>query len=206
MIILFPIGWPIAKALDCIIGHEEKHLSKAILVSFLKGQKDVLSEDEIKMSTGAITLMRRKVSEITIKKIFFLRETDIFSEDLVEKIKSMGYSRIPIYNQYNECVKILITKSMIYGNYKDLPIIECPFKFVTPIPICETTNAFNALGRMKKYRTTLLMVVKKNPNEKRDSKKIEVNIIYINFSHYFIVFVLCFFILRGVIPTKNTYE
>lgn len=171
MIILFPIGYPMSKALDLIVGHEEKHLSKAILVAFLKSQKHVLSDEEIKMSTGAINLMRRKVATLMIRNIFFLRESDKLSEMLVQKIKQKGYSRIPIYNDIDECVKILITKSMIFfGEYKNNRIIDCPFKFVDPVPVSDQNNAYQALTRMKTHHTTILMVVEKNPNKLKEFK------------------------------------
>jgi CBS domain containing-hemolysin-like protein len=169
MILLFPIGYPISKALDCIVGHEEKHFSKTILVAFLKSQKHALSNEEIKMSTGAINLMRRKVSTIMIRKIFHLKETDILTDLTVQKIKKKGYSRIPIFNDKNECVKILITKSMIfYGDYKNKRIVDCPFKFVDPVPVSDQNNAYQALTRMKKFHTTILMVVEKRPGQIQD--------------------------------------
>jgi CBS domain containing-hemolysin-like protein len=169
MVILFPIGYPISKTLDYIVGHEEKHFCKTILVAFLKSQKHALSNEEIKMSTGAINLMRRKVVTLMIRKIFHLKESDVLSDMLVQKIKKKGYSRIPIYNDKNECVKILITKSMIfYGDYKNRRILECPFKFVDPVPVSDQNNAYQALSRMKKYQTTILMVVEKNSDNIKD--------------------------------------
>ena len=169
MVILFPIGYPISKALDCLIGHEEKHFSKTVLVAFLKSQKHALSNEEIKMSTGAISLMRRRVVTLMIRKIFYLKESDVLSEMMVQKIKKKGYSRIPIYNDKNECVKVLITKSMIfYGDYRNRKILDCPFKFVDPVPISHQNNAYQALTRMKKFKTTILMVVEKNVDTIKD--------------------------------------
>jgi CBS domain containing-hemolysin-like protein len=160
-----------SKALDYIVGHEEKHLSKTILVAFLKNQKHALSEEEIKMSTGAINLMRRKVVTLMIRKIFFLRETDVLSEMMVQKIIRKGYSRIPIYNDKDECVKILIVKSMIFfSDYKNKRIIDCPFKFVDPVPVSDQNNAYQALTRMKNNHTTILMVVEKDSNKIKDIK------------------------------------
>lgn len=165
MIILFPIGFPIAKILDVIVGHEEKHFCRNILVAFLKSQKHALSAEEIKMSTGAINLMKRRVETIMIRKIFFLYETDLLTDLVIQKIKQKGYSRIPIYNSKHECVKILITKSMIqFGDHKNKRITECPFKFVNPIAVSDQNNAFQALERMKRFHTTILMVVQKNPD------------------------------------------
>lgn len=173
MILLFPIGYPISKALDLIVGHEEKHFCRNILVAFLKSQKHALSIEEIKMSTGAINLMRRRVETIMIRRIFFLHENDVLTDLVIQKIKKKGYSRIPIYNDQNECVKILITKSMIFfGNYRGKRIIDCPFKFVNPIAVSTQNNAFQALGRMKVFHTTILMVLEKTPGSlvKYDNK------------------------------------
>ena len=163
MILLFPIGYPMSKALDLIIGHEEKILSKSVLVAILKTQQKVLSKEEIKMSTGAINLMKRKIGTLMLRKIFFLKENTLLTELLVQKIKKKGYSRIPIYNEKKECLRILITKSMIfYGDYKNKKIIDCPFKFVEPVPVSMQNNAYQALARMKKFHTSILMVVDKN--------------------------------------------
>lgn len=165
MIILFPIGYPIAKLLDLIVGHEEKHFSKNILVAFLKSQKHALSIEEIKMTTGAINLMKRRVKTIMIRDIFFIRETELVTDELIMKILGMGYSRIPIYNHKQECVKILITKSMMrFADHKNKPIIEGPFKFVDPIAVSDQNNAFQALERMKNFRTSILMVILKSPD------------------------------------------
>lgn len=176
MILLFPIGFPMSKALDFIVGHEEKHFSKTILVAFLKTQRHALSSEEINMSTGAINLMRRKVATLMIRKIFKLNENDILSEMMVQKIKKKGYSRIPIYNDKGSCVKILITKSMIfYGDYLNKRLIDCPFKFVDPVPVSDQNNAYQALTRMKKFHTTILMVVDKNPESVQDFSDIKVS-------------------------------
>lgn len=158
-----------SKALDIIVGHEEKHFSKTILIAFLKSQRHALSSEEINMSTGAINLMKRKVATLMIRKIFHLHDSDVLSEMMVQKIKKKGYSRIPIYNDKNDCVKILITKSMIfYGEYKNKRIIDCPFKFVDPVSVSDQNNAYQALTRMKKFHTTILMVVQKNPESLQD--------------------------------------
>jgi CBS domain containing-hemolysin-like protein len=163
MIIAFPIGYPISKALDWIVGHEETHLSRNILISILKQQKEVLSPEEIKMSTGAINLMKRRVDTLLIRKIFYLNENTILTEHIIQKIKRKGYSRIPIYDDKKQCVKILITKSMIfYGDFLNKKLIDCPFKFINPVAISMQNNAYQALARMKKFKTSILMVVDKH--------------------------------------------
>lgn len=163
MIIAFPIGYPISKALDWIVGHEETHLSRNILISILKQQNEVLSPEEIKMSTGAINLMKRRVDTLLIRKIFYLNENTILTENIVQKIKRKGYSRIPIYDDKKQCVKILITKSMIfYGDFLNKRLIDCPFKFINPVAISMQNNAYQALARMKKFKTSILMVVDKH--------------------------------------------
>lgn len=156
--LLFPLGYPMSKVLDWIVGHEEKHLSKAILVAFLKNQRHVLSPEEIKMSTGAINLMRRKVSTLTIKNFFYLREDDLFTEELAAEIRQKGYSRVPIFNSKDECIRVLITKSIFQGEHTGSRVVDCPFKLVNPVRVAESDSAYKALTRMKIQHTSILMV------------------------------------------------
>ena len=163
MMCLAPLAYPMSKALDYIVGHDESHMNKTLIVAILKNQNSILSKEEIKMSTGAIGLMKRKVITILIRKVFSLNENDIFTKGKVELIQTKGYSRIPIYNTKKQCTKILITKSILFAEkYYGKRIIDCPFTFITPIPISSQNNAYQALARMKKFHTSILLVVNKS--------------------------------------------
>lgn len=162
MILLFPLGYPIAKLLDCIVGHEEQSFSKPTLTAFLKSQHKALNPHEVNMSTGAINLSRHLVGSLMLRKIFKLYEDTEIDMKILNKIKRKGYSRIPIYNSKEQCTRILIVKSMLFSkDFIGKTISECDFKFHYPVPVSTQNNAYQALLRMKEHKTSILMVVEK---------------------------------------------
>ena len=163
MIVLFPLSYPIAKVLEWLVGHEEQSFSKPTLTAFLKSQNKALHQHEINMSTGAINLSRRKVGVLMLRKIFKLYEDTVLTLPILNKIKRKGYSRIPIYNSQDQCVRLLITKSMLFStDFLNRKLVDCPFKFHYPVPVSSQNNAYQALMRMKNHKTSILMVVEKD--------------------------------------------
>jgi CBS domain containing-hemolysin-like protein len=68
----------------------------------LPAQEGLLSIEEARMMVGALSIAEMQVKEVMkgIPEVFWLREDAEFSPDVVEKIFSCGYSRIPIARRH----------------------------------------------------------------------------------------------------------
>ncbi|MBU1179384.1 hemolysin family protein [Patescibacteria group bacterium] len=121
MILLFPICWPIAKALDRLLGEEmatiysKKELMKIVEEHEDSAQSDVKEEEE-RIIRGALTFADKKVSNIMTPRteIFALPYSQKIDAELLATIIKSGYSRIPVYKtKLDNIVGILYVKKLI---------------------------------------------------------------------------------------------
>lgn len=116
--VLFPISWPIAKALDKILGHEEgkrfqvDELKALIELHHSNGEGEsydtILQGGQVKIIHGAIDIATKKVMEYMRHEemIYSISEDVVLDKNTIENIINSGFSRIPVHAKDNKC-KIL---------------------------------------------------------------------------------------------------
>ncbi|CAO3609445.1 unnamed protein product [Cunninghamella blakesleeana] len=144
MYIMYPIAYPTALLLDYFLGESHGTIYKKAglktLVSLHQSvnptDTDALTIDEVTMINAVLDLRSKSVATIMtpIEDVFTLSTDDILNEEVVERILTNGYSRIPIHipNEPFNFVGMLLTKLLITYDpqdafpVKDLPISTLP--------------------------------------------------------------------------------
>ncbi|KAI9486597.1 MAG: hypothetical protein EXX96DRAFT_549665 [Benjaminiella poitrasii] len=139
MYVMYPIAYPIALLLDFFLGESHgtvyKKAGLKTLVSLHQAAHasdvDALTADEVTIIGAVLDLKSKPVSMIMtpMKDVFTLSTKDILNEELVDKILTAGYSRIPIHTPEDkeDFVGMLLTKRLITYDPEDaLPMMHFP--------------------------------------------------------------------------------
>jgi len=144
IVLEFIIAYPISKILDCVVGeHHTAYFRRAELQELVNihGEEDehnvheTLTDDEVKVIKGALSMQEKKVYEITtpLNEVFSVPIDSEISKKLLDTIIERGHSRIPVYRKTPEhIVGIVVAKSLINLHTKknlridDLDIIRIP--------------------------------------------------------------------------------
>ncbi len=121
MFILFPVCWPLAKALDKLLGEEVQTIwSRRELKEIVQQHEDSkdskIDADEEQILLGALSFSDKTVAQILTPRtmIFALDIQTILDEKVVDAIKRNGFTRIPIYkDQLDNIIGILYVKDLI---------------------------------------------------------------------------------------------
>eukprot|EP00729_Bicosta_minor_P005262 gene5262-17583_t len=133
--VLFVIGWPLAKMLDCLLGHESgayfRRTELSELVQFhmdATGEnEDPLNEDEARFLQGVLCLREKKVEDVmtNLEKVFMLPKSGKLDKSLMTAIINEGHSRVPVYTTGKEdCQKFMLVKDLIMLNPDDGSLVE----------------------------------------------------------------------------------
>jgi metal transporter CNNM len=102
--ILYPIAYPISWVLDMALGDEmatiwNKQEIKEIIRHHEKSEESEIDTDEERILLGALAYSEIKVKDILTPKsiVFWLTKNETITKELLNTIKSNGYSRIPIF-------------------------------------------------------------------------------------------------------------
>ena len=129
IIIFFPVCYPTAKFLDCLLGtdigtiHSRKELIQMLGIYIEKGALDKETGDVMR---GALKNRDRKIRDVmsASDKIYMLpghRKLDLAT---IAEIFRSGKSRIPVYrNGPNEIVGLLMTKDLIFCDPDDSMLV-----------------------------------------------------------------------------------
>ncbi len=119
--ILFPICWPLAWVLDKFLGEEMPTIySRGELIKIIEeqqgfGESDI-DEDEERIVRGALSYSNKMAEEIMTPRtvVFALNVNSILDDELLNKIKEEGFTRIPVYKStIDSAVGILYAKDLI---------------------------------------------------------------------------------------------
>ena len=132
MIYLFsPVCYPISKILDYMLGKELPTIwSKSELGEIIKEHEDspesIIDEDEERIILGALSFSeKRAIDVMTPRTVSYLLDAkQNINGDLLEEIKSKGFSRIPVYEgSYENIIGILYVKKLVgYSEEKGLTV------------------------------------------------------------------------------------
>lgn len=119
MIITFPLSFPIACLLDCVLGEEKGNVyDRERLMEFIRitGNHTQLEADEVAIISGALKLKKIKVDQIMtkIEDVFMLPIECMLDRKTIRSIIEKGYSRIPIYElgDRKQIVALILAKDL----------------------------------------------------------------------------------------------
>jgi metal transporter CNNM len=143
MWLMAPVAWPIAKLLDWVLGEDHGTVYKKsglkTLVGLHQSLGDVgerLNEDEVTIISAVLDLKGKQVGNVMtpMDDVFTVSEDMVLDEDMMHKILSEGYSRIPVHaaGQPTNFVGMLLVKILITYDpedgmlVKDFPLATLP--------------------------------------------------------------------------------
>ena len=157
MFIFFPISYPIAKLLDCILGddHSKKFKNDDLkaLVSLHEvsdsHNKSGLGIGQVNIIHGAIDLQKEIVKNhmIPITKVFMMQSDVVINNDVLTEILKKGHSRVPIYNCDNQSdiLGILHIKKLV-GIKEGTQLSNPKIKLRKPVYIHSNISILDLLG------------------------------------------------------------
>jgi metal transporter CNNM len=119
-LLLYPVTYPISKALDCLLGEEIGSIhSTNELTNLLRihVDHDAVDEEQGDIMIGAVTYKDKKIYEVMtpLSRVHMLSLDDTLSFETVSEIFKKGFSRIPIYGvDRNDVRGMLFTKDLIF--------------------------------------------------------------------------------------------
>ena len=186
MIITYPLSFPIAKFMDCVVGlHGKTRFCnsdlKSVIELHVKEYKGNLNPQQMGYFTGFLDIMNKKVGELMlpIEKVFKLDYKYKINKANIDKLIESGYSRIPIYEEdSNNLIGILRVKDLIG---KDLlrPCLlnELDIKLSEPIHITEDTLFLDLFEKFKSGKSRMAFIHKELKDEKLLPNNEDKNII-----------------------------
>ncbi|CAO3637864.1 unnamed protein product [Mucor hiemalis] len=137
MYFMYPIAYPTACVLDYFLGESHGTIYKKAglksLVSLHRSDEtiDGLTEDEVHIIASVLDLREKFVVDVMtpIEDVFTISINAILDKNLVDKILTNGYSRIPIKESENgtNYIGMLLVKSLIsYDTDDNLPVSHFP--------------------------------------------------------------------------------
>ena len=186
MIITYPLSFPIAKFMDCVVGlHGKTRFCnsdlKSVIELHVKEYKGNLNPQQMGYFTGFLDIMNKKVGELMlpVEKVFKLNYKYKINKANIDKLIESGYSRIPIYEEdSNNLIGILRVKDLIG---KDLlrPCLlnELDIKLSEPIHITEDTLFLDLFEKFKSGKSRMAFIHKELKDEKLLPNNEDKNII-----------------------------
>ena len=132
ILLLYPVTYPISWILDKVLGEEiptvwgKKELKEIIKQSEDSNETSV-DEDEERIVIGALEFSDKLVADVMVKPpdIFTVNSNDLLGATLLEKIKNVSHSRIPVINENNKIDGVLFVKDLItYSPRTESAVIE----------------------------------------------------------------------------------
>ncbi|MBT4277935.1 HlyC/CorC family transporter [Candidatus Falkowbacteria bacterium] len=163
--IFYPLSWPLAWALDKILGAEMSTVySKKELVKLIEDHEDSrhsdIDEDEERILKGALSFSHKTVRDIMTPRVamFSLPEDQKIDTKTVKKILNSGHSRIPVHSKNQDTIiGIFYVKDLIGIVPKNKTINELSRKDV--IFVDHKKNLDDLLNEFKKTKHHLFIVL-----------------------------------------------
>ena len=175
MIITYPLSYPIAKFMDCVVGlHGKTRFCnsdlKSVIELHVKEYKGNLNAQQMGYFTGFLDVMNKKVGELMlpIEKAFKLDYKYKIDKVNVEKLINSGYSRIPIYeNDPNNLIGILRLKDLVGIDLLNPSILsELDIKLNDAVHASENTSFLDLFEKFKDGKSRMAFVHKELKDEK----------------------------------------
>jgi len=175
MIITYPLSYPIAKFMDCVVGlHGKTRFCnsdlKSVIELHVKEYKGNLNAQQMGYFTGFLDIMNKKVGELMlpIEKVFKLSYEYKIDKVNVDKLINSGYSRIPIYeNDTSNLIGILRLKDLVGIDLLRPSILsELDIKLNDAVHVTENTFFLDLFEKFKDGKSRMAFVHKELKDEK----------------------------------------
>ena len=189
MIITYPLSYPIAKFMDCVVGlHGKTRFCnsdlKSVIELHVKEFKGNLTPEQMGYFTGFLDIMNKKVGElmVPIEKAFKLDNKFIINKANLDIIINSGYSRIPIFEgNPKNLLGILRLKDLVgVDTLHPTSLDQLDIKLAEAIHVSENTFFLDLFEQFKEGKSRMAFVHKEYKDEKLlpddevdDDKKIE---------------------------------
>src|SRR3989344_4237059 len=130
VMITYPISKPLQLILDRWFGTHGKKLLHTrhelglLINDHMDEPSSELDEDEVEIIRGALQLSEKQVVDIMtpVSDVFWINEEAMIDDRMINRIKSAGYSRIPIFNnKLSECFGVLLMKDLVDIDFDENP-------------------------------------------------------------------------------------
>ena len=166
-LVLYPVSKPIALLLDATLGephgntYEKSGLKTLVSLHSDINTRNGLTHDEILIISSVLDLKQKSVKEIMtpIDKVYKLSDKSILNEDLLNELKFLGHSRIPVYDSENpkNFKGMLLVKQLItYDPMDEVCISEFPLK--TLPETLPTTSCMNLLNYFQLGKSHMCLI------------------------------------------------
>merc|ERR1712137_304885 len=136
IVIFIPVGYPVSKVLDCVLGHDSGTFYRRAQLKEMVGPHGVMADqdldpeegeerltnDEITIIKGALDLRGKDVTcaMTPIERVSMLEFDDVLDTKTCERLVREGHSRWPVYrNNKNNIIGMILVKSLIMIDPKD---------------------------------------------------------------------------------------
>jgi metal transporter CNNM len=169
IVVLYPIGKPIAWALDKTLGEELKTIwSKRELEHIIRMHEDdprsAVDEDEERILLGALSFSDKTAVEVMTerKDVYALQKTSVLDQTLLHEIRESGLTRIPVYSKdINDIVGLLYAKDLIGIDPDDGTRLEKMMRTAGVVRVSENRKLDSLLNTMIVRRAHMALVTKK---------------------------------------------
>ena len=174
--ITFPISWPIAKLLDCLLGSEHgtffRRSELGVLVDMHhktehEENEDPLTADEAMIIQGALSFRDKDVSQVSTKlsNVYSLDINSAIDTETMQMLITKGYSRVPVYEGRKDCLKgLILVKNLIMFDPKEKIRLKDVFleHRQSLFKVCETTGLYECLNLFQLQKKHMFAVIKKS--------------------------------------------
>lgn len=169
MFLFFPISYPIAKLLDCLLGEEHgkkfKNDDLKALVSLHEvadsHNKSGLGIGQVNIIHGAIDLQKSVVKShmIPIGEVYMIRSDAVVNKESLREILNKGYSRVPVYfgESKNNVTGILHIKKLV-AVQEGTPLESPRIKLRKPVYVHPNISILDLLGIFQEGKGHMALV------------------------------------------------
>lgn len=178
MFFLWPICYPISKALDCCIGHrEDTRMKRNDLKALIELHKHAegetqqkiqssvkLSGEEIQVINSTLDLSETPVTKEMkrIANVFILDESIRITEEIIEEIVSSGFSKIPVCkaNHKHEIIGFIKVKTLVHYHKKYIgkTIGEAGLMLMKAMVVPMDMSMLELLMKFQKERSSIAVI------------------------------------------------
>ena len=175
MIITYPLSYPIAKFMDCVVGlHGKTRFCnsdlKSVIELHVKEFKGNINAQQMGYFTGFLDIMNKKVGEIMlpIEKTFKLDYKYKINKPNLDHLIESGYSRIPIYKENsNNLIGILKMKDLVgIDSLHPSSLDELNIHLTEAIHATENTYFLDLFEKFKEGKSRMAFIHKEFKDEK----------------------------------------
>ena len=174
MVLMSPIAFPLAWALDALLGedvgtvHTKREMLQYMKVHLRQG---ILDDESGNVMRGALEMKEKSVHEVMtpLEDVFMLPESTTLSFKVVREIFEQGFSRVPVFRgERQHIVGLLFVKDLIFVDPEDeTPLASLLSIFSRGLQVVDETNTLDDVLRIFKRGHGHLALVRRGDAPRR---------------------------------------